>query len=158
MNWIALAILGLVLSFLGSLSFRLYRERKRGQKLGDKDALRESLADWEHLVLEHEKTMRGVKRFANRARFLLNDVPDQVIPRLVGLVALDEIGLMDHPLDRVEDESDLENWKLKVSRNVVISGSNPGPDIVKRWLDTVTPLDWNRYQALATLGRLPNGD
>lgn len=154
MNWIALAVLGLILTTLGLINFRLYRERKRWRELGDKDALREALASWEPLVLEHEKTLRGVKRFANRARYMTTDEPDELIPGLVGFVALDEVGLMGYPANPFDNKSDFEKWKQLELRKVAMSES----DIVKRWMNTVTLSHWNRYQALVTLGRLQNSE
>lgn len=153
MNWTALAILGLLLTFLGIFNLQLRRKKVRSQILGDKEALRIALANWEPLVLEHEKTMRSVKRFANRARFMMNDEPDSIIQLLVGLIALDEIGLMDHPLNPIDNESDLDKWKQMVSEKLVISDSDERSASVKDWLGTLTPVDWNRYQTLATQGR-----
>jgi hypothetical protein len=80
-HWIALAILGLILTFLALIIFWSgYRKKKRWRELGDTDTLRKALANWEPIVLERDKTLRGVKRFANRARFLTTDEPDDMIP------------------------------------------------------------------------------
>ena len=154
MNWIALALLGLILTVLGLINFRLYGERKRRRELGDKDVLREALANWEPFVLEHEKTLRGVKRFANRARFMATDEPEDIVRQLVGFVALDEVGLIDYPMTPFDNKSALEEWKQRTLRTAAISGS----ETVKRWLNTVTLSDWNRYQTLATLGRSQGGE
>ena len=154
MNWIALALLGLLLTSLGLINFRLYDERKRRRELGDKDALREALTDWEHFVLEHEKTLRGVKRFANRARFMATDEPDDIVWQLVGFVALDEVRLIDYPIEPFDNDTDLEEWKQRMLRTAAISDS----ETAEHWLNSVTLSHWNRYQALATLGRSRNSE
>ena len=159
MHWIVLAVLGLILTIVGIFSLRLYREeKKRWQKLGDKDVLRGVLAFWEPVVLDNEKTMRSVKRFSNRARFMTNDELDPLIPRLVGLIALDEIGLMDHPLSPIYSAYDLDKWKQRVSEKLATSVSQVRLVAVKEWLDSLTQVDWNRYRDLATQGRSRSGD
>ena len=158
MIWIPLAVLGLLLTSLGMFTSRIDREeRKRGQKLRDKDVLRKALEKWEPLVLEHERTMRSVKQFANRARFIMNDEPDSAILGLVGLMAFDEIGMMDHPLTPIVKESDLESWKQKVSRKLAITDSKARSAFVWHWLSTLTPAQWDHYQILATQGRSRSG-
>ena len=153
MNWISLAILGLVLTIVARHFLRLHREGRRGQELGDKDVLRTAIANWDSFVLKNAKTMRSVKRFANHARFMVHDESDDLIEPLVGLIALDEIGLMDHPLNPVDNDSDLEKWKQNVSENLGISGSNSGTVTVTGWLNSLTLAHWNRYQILAAQGR-----
>ena len=104
--WIALAILGLILTFLALIIFWF---RNIEPVFRDTGTLRQALAKWEPLVLERDKTLRGVKRFANRARFLMagEELDEAIFEKLVGFVALEEVGGFDSSVN----EFDFEQWK-----------------------------------------------
>ena len=155
MNWTSLAMFGLFLTFFALISFWFrYREKKRREELGDPAQLRKALEQWEPIVLGHDGTLRGVKRFANRARFLTTDECEDMISHLVGSIALDEIGRIDSSINQFDDESDFEKWKSEELRKLEVNGLDEGwePTVVD-WLKTMTLKHWNRYQALVTLGR-----
>ena len=94
MNWTTLAISGLILTFFAHFIFHFRSQaRKRRRNFGDTKIFREALVKWEAVVLEHDKTtLRDVKRFANRARFLMADEhSNESVLLLLGFVALEEI-------------------------------------------------------------------
>ena len=160
MNWISLAILGLILTFLAFISFCFrYGEKKRRDKLGDTDTLRKALASWEPIVLEHEKTLRGVKRFANRARFLTIDEAENMIPLLVGCIALDEIGFVNSATFQFDNESDFRRWNQEnIWRDMVTKFNPEWTSTFNTWRNAMTLEHWNRYRTLAELGRSQSGE
>ena len=147
----AIAILSLILMVLALLILWLERmKQEREREFQDTEQLRDALFNWEPFVLEREGTMRGVKRFANRVRFLSpidddesEDKTSLDIDTLVGFVALEEISCID---------SSATELTFKQFKNVVLEqlndaeyGDNFG-DGIKEWLDKVTEDDWQNYQ------------
>lgn len=157
MNWLVLALLGLILTLLALINFWLSRESERWHELSDKVTLREALVIWEPIVLRHERTLRGVKRFANRARFLATDEPDAEILLLVGFVALDEIGFIDSNTNQFEDETEFRRWKSEKSQELDATDAD-WTLVAEQWLKILTLKMWNRYRTLATLGRSHGGE
>ncbi len=109
---------------------------------------------WEPLVLEKKRTLRGVKRFANHARFLAGDssVTD-MIPQLVGLVALNDAGY----IDGLGKDFDFEQWKQGELWKSLKSRITSAPDTrhtEEGYISTVEGLmsseHWARYRALVT--------
>ena len=80
MIWWSLAGAGLVCLLLGFLSWANYRVaiRKTPQPVDDKE-LRQALLVWEQLVHERFGTIRDVKLFANRVRFVWSMIGEEII-------------------------------------------------------------------------------
>ena len=152
MTWIALAILGLIFAISALIILRSNSKAKESQEdLIDRKEFREELVKWEPLVLERFGTMRDVKRFANRARFLTADQESgAMVSSLVGLVALEEIGCIDPSVNKF----DFEKWKQGELWILVKSGfTEQRVSAIENWLKTLEEEDWRHYQALTTGGR-----
>ena len=151
--WEVLAILGLILTAIYLLlSFRSKIDKTN---LGDSGCLRSALKKWEPLVLERDKTLRGVKRFSNRARFLTSNETGKIIPQLVGLIALDEVRW----IDSVVDQFDYGKWKdgepWSSIRPILLQNckTKHWVETIESFLKTVTIEHWEHYRALVTGGR-----
>ena len=148
MNWIVLAILGLLLTLL-ALIIVLYnsRRRKRLWILKDTDEFLKELAKWEPLVLEQDGTLRGVKRFANRARFLMTGESSDALPYLVGLIALEEMGCIDPSVNEFKfwEWSKGELW-MSIKSNLTQASVSK----VETFLQEMRVGHWKHYRALAT--------
>jgi len=121
--WLVFLLLGVALLLAGSTSsaVRLVaeirdRERLKSAPVKETANLGAILPKWEIFVLGKRGTVREVKRFANRARFLTTLHPfmtdEAHADAFVGLVALDQCGLLPLP---VEDETRFEEWRRALS-------------------------------------------
>ena len=147
MNWIALAILGLLLNLL-VLIIVLYRSRrrKRLRSLKDTDEFLKELVKWEPLVLEQDGTLRGVKRFTNRARFLMAGESSIAISYLIGLVALEEIGCIDPSVN----EFNFCEWnKGGVWMSIKANLTQKSVSKVETFLREMRAEHWRHYRTLA---------
>ena len=152
MMWLVIAGLGVILtvSSLVVYGFSNWKKRTRGE-LGDTDAFREHLAKWEPLVLERDGTLRAVKRFANRARFLSADEASAMIDPLVSLVALEEVGIIDPSMEFNFEQWKHGNWWGAVDPPL------PGNWVsrIDDWIKNITVDHWSHYRAL-TMGSSSN--
>ena len=130
--------------------WRKHAKKKREREFKDPNQLRDALFYWEPLVLEWEGTMRGVKRFANRVRFLSTIDDDKSedktsldIDKLVGFVALEDISCIDLSATELTF-TQFKNVVLE-QLNDAECGENIGDDI-KEWLQKMTEDDWQNYQ------------
>ena len=94
MIWVAVA--GLIITIVALLARSVtVWNRQPFSHLRDTERFRVEYETWEPLVFEQSRTIRSVKRFGNRARFLVADHPEEMVPALVGFVALEELGIYD---------------------------------------------------------------
>ena len=157
--WEIFAILGLFLT--GCVLFSLWfnsMEMIDQPTLGDSKELRSSLEVWVPLVLNRDKTPRGAKRFRNRARFLTSGEPIEMIPRLVGLIALDEVRW----IDPAAKEFEFEKWKKGEKWQSIRRSLLKDPE-TKQWMNNVEEFlknmndeYWKNYQALITGQKIVN--
>ena len=148
MIWLVMAGLGFILTVISLLVNGLSNWKKRTQDdRGDTKAFRKHLAKWEPLVLERDGTLRGVKRFANRARFLSADEPSEMSGPLVSLVALEEVGIIDPSMDFNFEQWKQGNWWASVEPSL------PGSWVSKvdDWIKNITDDYWRYYRTL-TMG------
>ena len=109
----------------------------------DSKEFRNILAEWEPRVLAKRGTVREVKRFANRARFITytdgDQKPDEIdwdrTAAFVGLVALEQCG--------VADEGSFEGW---------CEASRQEKAVPKGWIEKVTEKHWEDYRAAVSGG------
>ena len=97
MSFILLAAAGVVL-LLVSLAVQVASDisERRQRELGDSEALRGALSNWEPLVLDRYETFRNVKLFANRTRFICALCgKEEQIAICVGFSALIEFGTIE---------------------------------------------------------------
>ena len=149
-----LTIIGLILAvFECNNLWSSYQKEKRRTDLGDLPRLIEDLEKWEPVVLARCGTLRHVKRFANRARFLTADKKlAEMLSQLVGFIALEEIGLIDPSvLEFSTDKWQQDEWWESVKSKF----TEKDGEIVEEWLKTVELKDWQYYQALVIDGRPP---
>ena len=92
MEWHVLAALSMCLAIFAPIFlWSKYRSNRRREEIGDTAEFREQLAKWEPIVLEKGGTLRSVKRFANRTRFLAAGREGKdMLPQLVGFSALED--------------------------------------------------------------------
>lgn len=92
MEWHVLAALSMCLAIFAPIFlWSKYRSNRRREEIGDTAEFRKQLAKWEPIVLEGGGTLRSVKRFANRTRFLMAGREGKhMLPQLVGFSALED--------------------------------------------------------------------
>ncbi len=129
--------------FSGLVELRRSRAGEPGT-VADTAEFRELLRDWEDVVLRVRGTVREVKRFANRARFVtsLRKENEQLIREetFVGFVALEQCGL----LDATAQGFDFPKWHAEEASK---------DSLPRGWLETAKPEDWERYRNTITGGR-----
>ena len=145
----SLAILSLILTvFAPIILWHKHRKKKREREFRDKGKFRQVLAAWEPLVLEQEGGMRGVKRFANRVRFLTaDDESEDMLFTLAGFIALEEIGCID-PMANEFHIKQCKDTEFRESVKAWFEGKARA--VVEEWLDTTTTAHWIRYKAVVT--------
>lgn len=112
MSLILLAVAGVVL-LLVSLAVQLTGDinERRQRDLGDSEALRGALSNWEPLIFERCKTFRGVKLFANRTRYICALIGnEEQIAICVGFSALIELKVIEQN-KQFNNRDDFENCK-----------------------------------------------
>ena len=146
MIWLVMFAIGLILTTASLLAYGYsdWKKKRTRFELADTSELRKHLFKWEHLVLEREGTLRGVKRFANRARFLCIDEPTPMIGPLVGLVALEEVRILDPSMDFNFEQWKQGNWWASVEPPL------PGSWVsrVDAWVRNITETHWRHYRIL----------
>lgn len=139
---VGLVLGGLANSILSTLSE--IRERQRSKiELGEDSAdFRKLLRRWESVVLAKHGTVRMVKRFANRARFVTTvhgDGEDETREAFVGFIALEECG----QLDAMAREFDFEKWRTMHFTD---------QSLPKNWAANVRLEQWEAYKEVVTGG------
>ena len=133
-----LVVSGYMVSSLSEF-FGWRRRREKNAPLKDSAEFRMVLRKWETLVVADRGTIREVKRFANRARFLTGSRGDGEgrvdVEALVGFVALEVCGR----LDPKEDGFDFEEWCKKHANDQTLP-----PD----WVGRVGRDQWEGYREL----------
>ena len=105
--------------------------------VGDSSEFREILRKWEVFVLERRGTIREVKRFANRARFVVLDAPKGWDESLVGFVALEDYY---EELNVAREDFDFETWLARCREDKTLP---------KDWLGMVEKKQWTYYRDTA---------
>ena len=148
MAWIVVGLVigAMVLSVVGIVRSGV-REWERGPEgeVGDTAVFVREIGKWERLVFERDRTVRSVKRFANRARFLAADQPEGLVRGLVGLMAFEEIGVGGFG----REEFDVDSWKQRAMAVCVAIGLPEGwSATIREWVDGVTEEDCEIYRLL----------
>ena len=148
--WFFAALLGLSLSIVSLILFAFVYRKNRVLRVSDSKSLREAIRHWEPFVLEHSRTPRAVKRFANQARILATDKhflraceQSKELRKLVGLVAVESAGGIDwsEHYESFEELKKGERWGKVESRL---------PEESKQIINSCEDEDWRRYRELST--------
>ena len=118
-----------------------------GARLKDTKLLSTAIANWK-FVLVQEATWRAFNRFENRARWLAGyESHSEWVKKLVGLVALEEIGAIDSSDIGLNFEAwKKDKWKKSVELSLPTEYTNG-------IIEECTEEDWNRYRTLAARAR-----
>ena len=148
MMWPVMAVLGVATSvfLLISLHVRDWN-RSGGGEFQDSDTLRQELAKWSPLVYDRCETIRAVKRFMNRARFLTAGECDEKVGPLVALLALEEADIVAAwSIDVTFDQWKQQDWWRLVRPPLAASRVAE----VEKWIETTTDDHRQHYQVLVT--------
>ena len=115
--------------------------------LRDTDQFRREYKEWEPLVFERFRTIRSIKRFGNRARFLVADHAEGMVSTLVGFVALEELGIDDVS----RDDFIFDDWKQRDwSRFDGCRLSERCASRIAEWSEDITEDDVQIYRRITT--------
>ena len=133
-----LVVSGYMVSSLSTV-FIWRRPRRENAAVKDSAELRMVLREWETFVVTERGTIRAVKRFANRVRFLVGTRSDGEVEidveAMVGFVALESCGWLDSRAERF----DFNEWREKQGSNSVLP---------QGWVRTTNGEQWEAYRKL----------
>lgn len=136
--WAGVVVLGVGVSAAGVMAIGKWRGQQPGNAkvVKDSENFREILWKWESFVLERGGTVRGVKRFANRARFMTSGQGrgegGSSVEAVVAFIALEQCELMKNCTS-----ADFEKW-----RSEILSGAG----LPEGWTEWVTKEQWESYK------------
>lgn len=150
MNWTYIAIAGVLVSIAGLF---LLKRQEGIQQSRDEAEFQRYRLEWESFMLVRNGTVRSVKRFANRARFLTADIKStETLRHLVGFIAIDELGYR-VPLG---NQGDFDRWKMGGWQDFVKDRNERESDKIARFLESTDCKHWMEYRNVVTGRDLPD--